>query len=463
MYLEILDKLNKFETKENIENLNSEYGNLWPLFRVAIFNFYYNKSTNLKYKNRLFRTLSHIKQNIKEGNICIDKIKNYTIINDVIDEIWYSSSNLRIENKEGFNKYMDPFFNELSSANSLMIESDYRKYYSYTNKNIKSNYLISNIKYDIINFNRNRFISQNKLKFNEFKDKYKVEELSAYFPEISTYHLFITFSTFVKDFNFFKFYLKYFPSLKRVFYTAYYGVQNIAFIAVANKMNIETIDVQHGVQSDGHFAYGRWNYVPIEGYSLVPSIFYIFTNKEKRILNKTFKGTSQVKIVGNLMFEKWKEKVGSEELRKDTILFTLQNKKLEDYDFIFDFFKYLNSEYSELKIVFRVHPRHLYIKDNIGDLLKANNIIFEWDNNSEVYDSLKRTLLHITLFSSVVEDALNMNIPSFVIDKLGKEIYKDHIENISMVKYVNSLSEVKGAFNVIFNKTDLRLKKYIPN
>ena len=83
--------------------------------------------------------------------------------------------------------------------------------------------------------------------------------------------------------------------------------------------------------------------------------------------------------------------------------------------------------------------------------LKRAKINFNWDDNSEVYNTLERTKLHITYFSSVVEDSLNLNIPSYILSKQGEKYYSKHIEEGKGVYYVDNIDDAILIFKDIIN------------
>ena len=72
--------------------------------------------------------------------------------------------------------------------------------------------------------------------------------------------------------------IKYFENIlikvkpKAVFTSNFYGIE-FSLIAACKKLEIPTIDIQHGSQSSIHYAYGNWEYIPKNGFKLLPDIF----------------------------------------------------------------------------------------------------------------------------------------------------------------------------------------------
>ena len=447
--MDILPIINKFETKENIESLNSEYGNLWPLFRITIY-FGQMSTVNLKYKNSIYYCvvgfikdilgfLKYFKKRIKQSD---------TTLTEDIDELWFSKSSLRKDNKDGFNKYMDPFYLKLSSKKSLIIEIDFEKPKHYKYLSVLGDSKILNIANCYIRYNVRSSFNVNCISFNEFSLRKGIKSIVNEFDSISKYDLFIAYKDYIKHYLFYKNTLSKYKNLKKIFVTGYYGSHNMALISVANSLGIETIDIQHGAVAKEHVAYGSWNYLTTDVMKLIPSTFYVFSNKEDVILNETFGGRCNVKVVGNLMFEEWKSNSLRED-NKNIILFTLQNIVIEDNNFILYFFKYIEQNHNNLNIIFRLHPRHSHIKNEIDIVLKKGEINYSWDINSEVYDTLAKTILHITYFSSVVEDSLNLNIPSFILSKQGEKYFSNHIKESRDIFYIDNIDDAIINFNKI--------------
>lgn len=70
------------------------------------------------------------------------------------------------------------------------------------------------------------------------------------------------------------------------FVVCYYGIEGMAFNLSCRRNGIPSVDIQHGVQGDFHRAYGQWNRVPPNGYELLPSIFWVWSETEARAIEK---------------------------------------------------------------------------------------------------------------------------------------------------------------------------------
>lgn len=446
-YLEALNKVNDFEQENDLSSFDSEYGNLWPLFRFFIVNHFANNRVSLSYNNILIRTFGKIKNKIVTYFKYSGSIKSFKIDFNNVEEFWYSNSKLRLENKDNYNKYLDPFFLKLSSAKAVVFERDETKPTIYQYENILGDRDVYNIYTEYLRFSTFKISGKRKVSFRQFKKMFKFNELLDLFPELTIFDFFVQFTSFLDNYNFYNYFLFKYKNLKKIHLNAYYCTENIAIQSVSNKYGIEVVDIQHGVQAKGHYAYGNWE--GVHDFDLLPNSFYVFSEQEKLLLNNSFRNQKNIRVVGNLMYEKWRSETRTNLESTNVILFSLQNNTFPINHFIFSFFKELDEKYN---ILLRLHPRHLYIKAEIEACFLRNEIAFTWDTKEDVFDSLENTVLHITEYSSVVKDALFFGIPSILIDKSRQSYYEEEIKNSGLVMCADNLNSLKDNFRLLTNK-----------
>ena len=396
-----------------------------------------------KKKNHLFRIIGSLKRliiSIFSYKFSVKKIA----YNSEVDEIWVSNPVRRLQNENNYNKYVDPYFNKLSSKKALMVEKNHSKDYEYTNHNLKDNHRILNIQGDYLLFSLKN-IRKNNLDFDEVVEKYNLSLLSDFFTKITTYDFFLFVQDFIQWHNYYSYLFNKFPNLNKVVFIAYGSTDNLAINSISKFKNIETVDLQHGVQTDQHTEYSRWGYLTKEVFKLLPTSFYVFTEKERILLNKTFKNNCRYRVVGDLALETWLNQNKEISIKK-IVLVSLQSFIIAKDHFIYDFFSYLNSKFPKLEIVFREHPSHRFLKDKFDSILREKNILYKWDTQPNVYDTLSNSILNITSFSSVVNDASKMNVPSFIIDKVGAVYYKEEINDSNIINLVLSKEEAVEEF-----------------
>ena len=61
---------------------------------------------------------------------------------------------------------------------------------------------------------------------------------------------------------------------------SYYNVESMAWTLAMGRAGIPSVDVQHGVQSDSHFAYSGWEVVPPGGWELLPMHFWCWSEPD---------------------------------------------------------------------------------------------------------------------------------------------------------------------------------------
>lgn len=448
---QIYKRIKDFEIEENIRMFNSTYGNLWPIFKMHIIRRLLSKQSKIKYRNNIYRTLSKLKTHLRA-------IKNYKFkkfklleLDTNTSEIWFSNHELRYENSEKYNKYLDPFFIELSTKNAVIYEGTANYAHEFTFSHLEGKN-IKNINPVLLRYN-NRYLL--KKTFSFYKDEYNIfkktnyaKVLIKYFYDCGLYSIFLEYIDFVEYYKFYTYFFSKYPKVRRTYIVAYYMTSRMAMIAVANSKNIKTIDIQHNVMTKIHYAYGAWDYIPIGGYGLLPKCFYVFSEKETALLNGVFKGKHEVEIVNNYTYKFWKnEKKAENKDKKDVILISLQNEVISKDSFLLKALLEINKKRKDIKIVFRLHPRHIYIKKETEDVLNKIGLKFFWDVNSEIYDTLLNTLLNLTSFSSVVNDALLFNIPSILYTEKGMLAYEEELKNNKLVQSALNLKEILNHIN----------------
>lgn len=268
------------------------------------------------------------------------------------------------------------------------------------------------------------------------------------------------------------FYKRFFSRVKpeKVIFLGYYAFDNLyAAIYAANVLQIKTIDFQHGTQSDVHMVFSSWTKIPEVGFNLMPQEYWSWDEKSKMYINSWTKTTLHtiVKVVGQPYLQYWKLKNSNLIPQDKVILYTLNLMSLEEM-FNENIGKAINN--SECRWEIRLHPRNEFNRDEIKTYLDT----FDIDKNKyNIHDAKELPLpeimckaaIHLTAFSGSLIEAKMMGIPSVILDLLGKEIYKDYIDN-ELIYFIDKNSDsfnsdfldiydqVKGK-NYIFENKDL--------
>jgi hypothetical protein len=213
---------------------------------------------------------------------------------------------------------------------------------------------------------------------------------------------------------------------EKIHILCYYNDDIMAMITAANQLNIRTIEMQHGPQTENHLAYGSWSKLPLKGYDMLPREYWCWDQYSKSTLeqsvgrNKLYK----IEIIGHPWVNYWK---GTEDVYpyKDFILYTLQPGLSIDQLFTEALIKFIKNE--PYKWFIRIHPRQMQEYDHIKRFLIEKEI---W-NLINIEEATKDPLpqlqsnakLHITHSSGATIEAAEFGVKTILINEIGKNYY----------------------------------------
>ena len=93
-----------------------------------------------------------------------------------------------------------------------------------------------------------------------------------------------------------------------VFVVCYFTLLAMSLVRACKKLNIRTVDMQHGILGKYHVLYTHWGRTPPGGYDLVPDFFWTWGRREKRYIEETRSGTCghpQPLVGGHLFLGAW--------------------------------------------------------------------------------------------------------------------------------------------------------------
>ncbi|MBL4898718.1 MAG: hypothetical protein JKX76_03605 [Colwellia sp.] len=240
--------------------------------------------------------------------------------------------------------------------------------------------------------------------------------------------------------------------IKICFITNIDTIIGMALCHACRKLNIPSVDLQHGIQGDLHAGYNRWHNIPSEGYSILPSIFWNWSKEQQMHIDKWAINSGRMHrsiCGGSAWVNMWKNKqnklasnydkemaaITNNDSNQVYVLYTMQPFFADTLsDRVIEAYK--NSP-SNWKWWFRLHPRQLE-KGNkiIEDVQKVISI-----NKSDILlpSELPLPLLlsfanvHVTPTSSVVLEAEFFSVPSVVTDPAAPVIYQEQLKNGIMV------------------------------
>ena len=255
--------------------------------------------------------------------------------------------------------------------------------------------------------------------------------------------------------------------------TQYYGRKGMALNLACREAGIISVDIQHGIQSDLHWAYGRWLRVPEKGYELLPELFWCWSDTEAEVIkkwNKKVKKYHRPIVIGNLWLKKWLNggsdivrsydaKVSSfkqKHVKSIHILYTMQDETISEV-----ILEAIRESSAFCFWWIRCHPtlidRRIKIQMSLGNL-GLDNFDIEKASTWPLYALLRHMSIHITGWSTTVIEALEFNVPSILIHESGSELFAEQIEK-GMALYAHNSREVVDAIMTLENDTTKKIER----
>lgn len=331
----------------------------------------------------------------------------------------------------------------------LYLEKEYRlEKNSYAEENYKY------IFFKMIGFIKNRF---NIFKFSPIDKKY-LEKLKKYLEkEIGIVNLEILNEKKLRKIlinfeNECKYYTNFFKvkQPKKIYIVCSYGRE--ALIAAAQGLNIEVVELQHGVMTKYHVGYNFSN----KKIPYFPDKLLLWGEYWKGNVN--LPKNIKIELYGYPYLKKQCEKYKNIEKNLNQVIFISQGtigKSLSEKAIEFA------KENPQLKVVYRLHPgeflrwekeyKNLYENRNLENLEISDN------NEKNLYEYLFESEYLIGVNSTVIYEALNLGIKVGVVNLFGYEdvedlLQKDYVKlfNINEKININELKILKTVENKFF-------------
>lgn len=245
-----------------------------------------------------------------------------------------------------------------------------------------------------------------------------------------------------------------------VVFSMYYGLDAInAAVYAANEMNVKTVEMQHGPQTN-HLAFSNWSKLPKKGYNTMVSEFWNWDEISKNNITKWahFTNIVDAKLIGQPYLNYWVYKLNNETVKKKQIIFSLQLFELKDMLPKPILKAIINSGFLW---ILRLHPRNHFSKQNIKEFLEENDVTDNYEIQNSIDIPLPQVLcesvLHITNFSGCLIESMMLNVPTVIINRIGKETYKEYIDN----NYVFFLSHDEINFIIMLNDILFNIQKKV--
>ena len=221
--------------------------------------------------------------------------------------------------------------------------------------------------------------------------------------------------------------------IKSSVYTfCFYDINSLAVATSKYRKNFNFIEIQHG---------SIINYPPYEKEIAIniPNIYYVKNAETIHYLkNHLCKNKDGFKY--NLLNKKNRVKKNSDKIQ------LLYASSLEVDGFHPVFIKFLkDNTIKNIHIIIRLHPREKHNLNKFKYEIIKYNISYHFDNSINWKEENNyKNLIVISPWSSIIEEAVDENINTIIIDEIGKKRYSYLLQN-SLCKYTNNLEkEIKN-------------------
>ena len=246
------------------------------------------------------------------------------------------------------------------------------------------------------------------------------------------------------------------PNFKYLVISTWYSADAMGLLAAASRLDIKSIDVQHGIQGTQHGMYGSWMNIPLGGYDLMPSAFWCWgVQNRNSILFQNDATPSIQTFIGGYPWASFRKLI-QESLNFDTptrsdnhmirVAISLQPHRFNNVsvpDFLID---YLRTEHKETKIFLRMHPndRERSTLPHLFKQLKLKTSYEFISSDSDLYSLLEISTHHVTAYSSVAYDALLAGVPTLLYGEESKAMMHVAIADKVFTWSTGTLSEFEN-------------------
>jgi hypothetical protein len=227
-----------------------------------------------------------------------------------------------------------------------------------------------------------------------------------------------------------------------VFTVQYYQLLGYAANVACRRLSIPSVDIQHGLQGEHHAAWGSWQRVPTDGYEVLPSVFWCWSEMEATAIDKwaTKTGPHRPFVGGDLWLNTWREVVQARApIPADTlaafkpigtklVLFTSSYPNdLTDW-----ILTAMRRSPPNVRWAVRLHPSYLTSIDSVRERLDAEGLS---SVNVRLATELPLPLVlqcadvNVTSLSSVVVEAAHCRVPSVITDPSGLDTFADLVQS----------------------------------
>lgn len=453
---------------------------LWPIIRIKLFFYLINKmefeaetphsQTNSSAKEiaQVRKLLYRLKRKVKQLNTIRHYLlwkrrlpqKKYLFLGGDVHRVTHGNSR--------FNRFFDVLIDQYGIQEQAL-------YFEYGSKIVNNQYRSKRVLFFepfFIGFKLLHRSSSNQATFSwtgfsAFQDFLATNPITSSFVEqndIPSLEYWAT-AHFLPKIDFFKEVLAVVQPTQ-IHFLCYYSEFNFALLIAANQAKIETVEMQHGPQTDIHLAYGSWTTIPEAGYDVLPRTYWNWDESSANVLKKWMQQNHnyEVKVIGNPWLDYWKTKSQAYP-HKDFILYSLQPNPITLAQLFTPQLLECIRSGNEIWFI-RLHPRQMHEMDTIVALLAKKNLLDKVSITEATQDPLPQLLanakLHITHSSGTAIEATFFGLKTVLLNEIGlasfpellakhQAIYIDYRTQDFVHKFKSYLSALdKAENNTIF-------------
>lgn len=466
----------EIEKEINVENIIFQNINLWPLLRIMIASELLIRTNNRgvvrkfdKSRFRLKRFLNFSKWLFNVLNFLIRDFRGNSLIKKAEAVFYVNNSNKILCNELWLDRLCDPIVEHLKQKKiSSFILEDMSSLVGKYPRRFKSKIIALKMKFSILDSRINPTISLPNMMKNEeiIKIITFLEDKGIYLRCLHKKQLLNSINTF---FSFKKIFYKYLKTIepKYGFLICFYSSQGMAFCAACKELGIISVDIQHGLAgAHQHRAYSNWSKVPHEGYALLPSIFWTWSQTDLMEIRKwSIKCPDRHNaIVGGMVWNKYLHESLSlnftnikEEfkiiLEKHShslqVLVSLQTGVVFPEWFV----DVLNDRELNIFWWIRKHPNYDETQKNLLNQIVNENVEVQLASSIPLPIILSSIDIHVTCHSAVVLEAQLMGKPSIVLTELGYSLFCQNSMETSVLcaKHRDDLVSLLHGANTVNN------------
>jgi len=283
-----METLNNIENKYDIQNIYFNRYQVWPIVRMALF-FQLRKRNNLQINNKkkidkinLLTLLLNI-LDIKNLKAIINLIagkKKFVLLSDSLE--------LRNINGHSIDKIAYNLIDIINEEDVLIIENSYHA-------RLPRNILYKSYLYqDLITLAFQIYTKIIYLKKTKIENERLIQEILIKLNISLNYKYII--AEFIASYKCYRMLFKI-GNIKAIFVNCYYSFQNQAAVFAARELNLNVIELQHGVINKEHLAYNFS--IPLEG-KYFPNYLFAFGEYVRDILRESkYIKNQNILAVGN--------------------------------------------------------------------------------------------------------------------------------------------------------------------